>query len=271
MQGRRRHPRVERFHGHRRAARGFSETSRSGKKEEAAAAGRVGFLTEPRRLARFFGRGDGLGCGCTRLRGRPGISRKPRWPSRRPHARRTPLRKDPTRGAVRGLPDRRREVLRREARVERTLVARFMVAVAPVSGPVAVASGGGGASCVIATSAVVWGTGKGSAAAGESARAAGARSSSASTCARSCCESNGFETIASAPMRSARSRSNGSNVPESRITGNPRRRRVRLDRLAHLVAVLLGHHGVGEDQVGHRYSRDPVERLLPVRDADQSS
>ena len=47
----------------------------------------------------------------------------------------------------------------------------------------------------------------------------GARASRASTCRSSCCESKGFETIASQPSRSARSRSNGSNVPESRTTG----------------------------------------------------
>ena len=45
------------------------------------------------------------------------------------------------------------------------------------------------------------------------------RESSASTWRSSCCESNGFETIASQPSRSARSRSNGSKVPDRRITG----------------------------------------------------
>ena len=45
------------------------------------------------------------------------------------------------------------------------------------------------------------------------------RESSASTWRSSCCESNGFETIASQPSLSARSRSKGSKVPDRRITG----------------------------------------------------
>ncbi len=45
------------------------------------------------------------------------------------------------------------------------------------------------------------------------------RSRSASTCRSSCWESKGLETIASQPSRSARSRSNGSKVPESSTTG----------------------------------------------------
>ena len=54
------------------------------------------------------------------------------------------------------------------------------------------------------------------AAAGRLGRAA---ASSASTWRRSCWESNGLETMASQPSRSARSRSNGSKVPDSRTTG----------------------------------------------------
>ena len=76
-----------------------------------------------------------------------------------------------------------------------------------------------------------------------------------SICSRSCWASNGFETTRSQPNRSARSRSNGSKVPESRTTGIRAVARVALDRLAHLVAVLLGHDDVGEDQVGERPPR----------------
>ena len=45
------------------------------------------------------------------------------------------------------------------------------------------------------------------------------RESSASTWRRSCWESKGFETIASQPSRSARSRSKGSKVPDRSTTG----------------------------------------------------
>ena len=47
----------------------------------------------------------------------------------------------------------------------------------------------------------------------------GTRESRASTWRSSCWESKGFETMASQPRRSARSRSKGSKVPESRMTG----------------------------------------------------
>ncbi len=47
----------------------------------------------------------------------------------------------------------------------------------------------------------------------------GSRARRASTWRSSCCESKGLDTIASQPSRSARSRSNGSNVPDRRMTG----------------------------------------------------
>ena len=50
---------------------------------------------------------------------------------------------------------------------------------------------------------------------------------------------------------------------------DPGRGRIRLDGLADLVAVLLRHDDVGQDQVGHLAGLDPVEQPLTVRYTDE--
>ncbi len=63
------------------------------------------------------------------------------------------------------------------------------------------------------------GSGAGGGAASAVSRAAPAFATSSRTSPWRACESNGFVTMASLPTRSARARSNGSNVPVRRTTG----------------------------------------------------
>jgi len=91
--------------------------------------------------------------------------------------------------------------------------------VAPVS---CTGAGGGKASSSSAADRTVVGGGSGDgagAAAAASSRAARAFSTRSRTSPWRAWESNGFVTMASLPTRSARARSNGSNVPVRRTTG----------------------------------------------------